>query len=125
MVGATQLDPMIIGGLSHPDELSPDEGSSLPEPNMPAVLDIVGGLFKRQILNSPKNIEITDRRSWVAFVSKTINSNFLSCLEGNGIRKKPSCLLKAVQNLVFAPDKDQVHRVCICPRLCVLFLESP
>src|SRR6266536_3253240 len=46
MVGPTELNPPIIGGLSHPDELSPKEHSGLPEANMPAVLDIVGGPFK-------------------------------------------------------------------------------
>src|SRR6266704_1246130 len=35
MVGPTELNPLIIGGLSHPDELSLDERSCLPESNMP------------------------------------------------------------------------------------------
>src|SRR5260370_25891638 len=56
MVGATQLNPSIIGCLSNPDELSTDERSGLPEANMPAVCDIVGGLFKCQILDSPKDV---------------------------------------------------------------------
>jgi len=79
MVGPTELNPSIIRGLSNPDELSTYERSCLPESNMPSILDIVGWLFKSQILYSPKDIEITDWCRWVASVSKTINSNFLSC----------------------------------------------
>ena len=79
MVGPTELNPMIIGGLSYPGELSPDECSGLPEANMPSILDIVGGLFKGQVLDSPKDVEITDWCSGVTSVSKTISSNFLSC----------------------------------------------
>ncbi len=80
MVGPTELNPSIIRGLSNPDELSTYERSCLPEPNMPSFLDIVGWLFKSQILYSPKDIEITDWCRWVTSVSKTSNSNFLSCL---------------------------------------------
>jgi len=76
MVGPAELNPLVIGGLSHPDELSPDERSCLPESNMPADSDIGGGLFKRQILDSPKDVEITDWGRWVTSVSKTISSNF-------------------------------------------------
>src|SRR5712692_8424994 len=115
MVCPTELNPSIIGGLSNPDELSTYERSCLPESNMPSILDIVGWLFKSQILNSPKDREITDWRSGVTSVSKTSSSNFLSCLWGNGIRNEPSCLLKALQNLLFPPDKDHVDRVSISP----------
>jgi len=83
MVGSTQLDPTIIGGLSNPHKLSIDERSGLPEANMPAVCDIVGGLFKSEILDAPKDVEITDWCRGVTFVSETINGNFLTCLEGN------------------------------------------
>ncbi len=68
MVGATQLDPAIIGSLSNPDELSPDERSGLPEANMSAVCDIIGGFFKREILDPPKDVEITDRCSGITKV---------------------------------------------------------
>src|SRR5258707_14142826 len=115
MVCPTELNPSIIGGLSYPDELSTDERPSLPESNMPSILDIVGWLFKRHILDSPKDREITDWRSGVTAVRKTSSSNFLSCLWGNGIRNEPFCFLKALQNLLFPPDKYQVDRVSICP----------
>ena len=115
MVCPTELNSSIIGGLSNPDELSTDERSCLPEANVPAVCDIVGGFFKREILDSPKDVEITDWRSRVTSVSKTSSSNFLSCLWGNGIRNEPSRLLKALQNLLFPPDKDHVDRISICP----------
>src|SRR5258706_1690600 len=119
MVGPTELNPMIIGGLSHPDELSTDERSCLPESNMPAVLDIVGGLFKGQVLDSAKDVEMTDWRSGVTSVSQTGSRNFLRCLWSNGIRNEPSGLLKAVQDLLFRPDKHQVDRVSLCPCLGV------
>ena len=119
MVGSAQLDPTIIGGLSNPHELSIDECSGLPEANMPAVCDIVGGPFKREILDSPKDVEITDWCSGVASMSETINGNFLACLEGNGIRNEPPCLLKAVCNLIFAPNKDEIERVSLCPGFCM------
>ena len=119
MIGSAQLNPAIIGCLPNPDELSTDERSGLPEANMLAVCDIVGGLFKREILDSPKDVEITDWRSWVASVSKTINGNFLACLDGNGIRNEPPCLLKAVCNLIFAPNKDEIERVSFCPGFCM------
>ena len=92
MVGSAQLDPTIIGGLSNPHELSIDECSGLPEANVSAVCDIVGGLFKSEILDSPKDGEITDRRSGVTFVSETINGNFLRGLEGKGSgMSHPAC----------------------------------
>src|SRR6266446_671241 len=110
MGGSAQLNPAIIGCLSNPDELSTDERSGLPEANMPAVCDIVGGLFKREILDSPKDVEITDRCSGVTFVSETSNGNFLRGLQGNGIRNEPSCLVKAVHNLILTPGKEEVDR---------------
>src|SRR5205823_3683725 len=85
MVGSAQLNPAIVGCLSNPDELSTNERSGLPEANMPSVCDIVGGLFKSEILNSPKDVEITDWCSGIPFVSETSNGNFLRGLEGNGI----------------------------------------
>src|SRR5258707_15616579 len=117
MGGSAQLNPAIIGCLSYPDELSTDERSGLPEANMPAVCDIVGGLFKRQILDSAKDVEITDWWSGVTFVSETTNGNFLRGLEGNGIRNEPPCLLKAVHNLILTHDKEEVDRVSTCPGL--------
>ena len=89
---------------------------------MPAVCDIVGGLFKREILDSPKDVEITDWCSGVTFVSETVNGNFLRGLEGNGIRNEPPCLLKAVCNLIFAPNKDEVEGVSLCPGFCMSYL---
>ena len=80
MVGSAQLNPAIIGCLSNPDELPTDKRAGLPKANMPTVCDIVGGLFKSEILDSPKDVEITDWRSGVTSVRKTSNSNFLSCL---------------------------------------------
>ncbi len=115
MVGSAQLNPAIIRGLPNPDELSPDERSGLPEANMSAVCDIVGGLFKSEILDSPKDVEITDWCGGVASMSETSNGNFLRGLEGNGIRNEPPCLLKAVRNLIFAPNKDEIERVSFCP----------
>src|SRR5438045_3309459 len=108
MVGPTELNPPIVGGLSHPGELSPDERSCLPESNIPAILDIVGGLFKSQDLAAPKDVEITDWGSGVTSVRKTSRSNFLRSLRGNWIRNEPSGFLKAVQNLLLTPDKDHV-----------------
>src|SRR5216683_1438658 len=122
MGGSAQFNPAIIGCLSYPDELSTDERSRLPEANMPAVCDIVGGLFKRQILDSPKDVEITDWCSGVTFVSETVNGNFLRGLEGNGIRNEPPCLLKAVCNLIFAPNKDEIEGVSLCPGFCMSYL---
>src|SRR5258706_2347840 len=119
MGGPTELNPMIIGGLSQPDELSTDERSCLPESNMPSILDIVGWLFKSQILDSPKDREMTDWRSGVTSVSQTCSRNVLGCLQGNGIRNEPSGFLKAVQYLLFRPDKHQVNRVSLCPCLGV------
>ncbi len=55
MVGSAQLNPAIIGRRSNPDRLSIDERSGFPEANMPSVCNIVGGLFKSKILNSPKD----------------------------------------------------------------------
>src|SRR5258708_32357890 len=119
MAGSAQLNPAILGGLPNPDELSTDERSGLPEANVPAVCDIVGGLFKSEILDSPKDVEITDWCCGVTFVSETSNGNFLACLERNGIRNEPPCLLKAVRNLIFAPNKDEIERVSLCPGLCM------
>ncbi len=99
-----------------------DERSGLPEANVSAVCDIVGGLFKSEILDSPKDVEITDWRSGVTFVSETINGNFLRGLEGNGIRNEPPCLLKAVRNLIFAPNKDEIEWVSLCPGFCMSYL---
>ncbi len=82
---------------------------------MPAILDIVGGLFKGQVLDSPKDVEITDWRSGVTSVRKTSSSNFLSCLWCNGIRNQPSRFVKALQNLLFLPDKYHVDRVSMSP----------
>src|SRR5262249_26346000 len=94
-----------------------DERASLPDANMSPVLDIGGGLFKGQILDPPKDVEITDGCSRVTFVRETIHSNFLRGLEGNGVRNQPLCLLKALCHLLFAPDKEQVDRVTCCPGL--------
>ncbi len=120
--GSAQLNPAIIGGLSNPDELSTDKRSGLPKAKMPTVGDIVGGLFKREILDSPKDVEITDWCSRVPFVSETRNGNFLRGLEGNGIRNEPPRLLKAVRNLIFAPNKDEIERVSLCPGLGMGYL---
>jgi hypothetical protein len=89
---------------------------------MSTVCDIIGGLFKSEILDSPKDVEITDRCSGVPFVSETSNGNFLRGLESNGIRNEPPCLLKAVCNLIFASDKDEIERVSFCPRLGIGYL---
>src|SRR5216683_4063110 len=71
--------------------------------------------FERQILDSPKDVEITDWCSRVAAVSKAISSDFCRCLWGNRIRKQPAGLLEAVHDLIFRPDKDQIYRVSCCP----------
>src|SRR5216683_8333755 len=119
MGGSTQLNPAVIGGLPHPDDLSTGERSGLPEANMPSVCDISGGLFKRQILGSPKDIQLTDRGCRVAFVRETIHGYFCGCLWGNRIRNQPPGLVKAVQDLILTPDKDEIDGVscCFCVRL--------
>src|SRR6266516_2364327 len=122
MVGATQLNSAIIRCRSYPDGLPIDERASLPDPNMSPVLDIVRGFFKGQILDPPKDVEITDGCRWVASVGKTINGNFLRGLEGNGIRNEPPCLLKAVRNLIFAPNKDEIEWVSLCFGFCMSYL---
>ena len=119
MIGSTQFNPAIIGRRANPDVLSIDECAGFPDPNMSPVLDIIGGLFKRQILDSPKDGEDTDWRSWVASVSKTISSNFRRCLWGNGIRNQPSRSLEALHNLILTPDKENVYGVSIGPGLGV------
>src|SRR5262249_34142981 len=115
MVGSAQLNAAIIGRRPNPYGLPIDERASLPDANMSPVLDIGGGLFKGQILDPPKDVEITDGCSRVTFVRETIHSNFLRGLEGNGVRNQPLCLLKALCHLLFAPDKEQVDRVTCCP----------
>src|SRR5712691_4600967 len=115
MIGSTQFNPAIIGRRANPDGLPADECIGLPDPNMAPVLDIVGGLFKRQILDSPKDVEITHWCSRVASMSKAISSDFCRCLWGNRIRKQPAGLLEAVHDLIFRPDKDQIYRVSCCP----------
>src|SRR6266568_2321110 len=119
MVGATQLNPAIIGRRSNPDRLSIDECAGFPGPNMSPVLDIIGRLFKRQILDSPKDVEVTDWRVWVASVSKTISSHFRRCLWGNWIRNQPPRLVKALHNLIPSPDKEHVYWVSLGPGLGV------
>jgi len=58
MGGSAQLNAAIIGRRSYPDGLPIDERTSPPDSNMAPVLDIVGGLFKGQILDPPKGVEI-------------------------------------------------------------------
>src|SRR5882762_3704530 len=89
--------------------------------DMSSVLDIIGGLFKSLILDSTKGVQIADWCCWVTSVSETSNRNFLRGLEGNRIRKKPSGLLKALDNLILTPNKDHVYWVSICPRLCLCY----
>src|SRR6266487_2548655 len=115
--GATELNPMIIRCRSNPDELPLDERAGLPEPNMSPVLDIISGLLKGQVLDSAKEIERTDRGRWVTSVSQAVNRDFLGGVAVNQKRNQPSGLVKAVQDLRFRPDQDQVHRVSIrsCP----------
>jgi hypothetical protein len=86
---------------------------------MASVLDIVGGLFKGQILDAPKDIEGAYRRRRVVSVSKTIHRNFHACLWSNGLRSEPSCLMKALDNLILTADKEHVDWVSICPGLRV------
>ncbi len=69
------LNPAIISGRANPDGLPTDECAGLPDPNMAPVLDIGGGFFKGQILDTPKDVEWTHRRRWVASVRNAIDGN--------------------------------------------------
>src|SRR5258708_36170732 len=119
MGGSTQLNPTIIGGLPSPDELSPYQRSCLPESNMSPVCDILVELFKSEILDAPKDVEITDWCRGVASMSETRNSNFLACLGSNGIWNQPPCLVKAARNLLLTSNKDEIERDSLCSGFCM------
>jgi hypothetical protein len=80
---AAQFNPVIIGRLSNPEQFCAYVGGGLPESNMPAVLDVVGGLFKRQVLGMPKNVEVTHRRGRVTSVGEAVNGNLRGGLGSN------------------------------------------
>jgi len=83
---------------------------------MTTVLDVGGGFFKRQILHTSIDIQITDRRCWIAAVSKTICSNSHGGCGRDGIGNQPTSLVKTGQYLVLAPKKDDVDGVTCRPR---------
>jgi hypothetical protein len=87
MGGSAQLNPMIIGRLPYPDQLATEADVGLPESDMPAVADVVGGLFTRQILDAPKDVEIANGGRGITAMREAIGRNLLRGLEGNGIRR--------------------------------------
>src|SRR5215831_17699527 len=85
---------------------------------MPPVLDVIGGLFKRQVLSTPQNIEVTYRCGRVTTMGEAVNGNLRGGLGSNRVGYEPACSLEALGYLRLTADHDEIDRITGCPRGC-------
>src|SRR5260370_38349392 len=97
--GAAHLNPVIIGGLPLPERLAAQALGGLPEPDVPAVLNVVGRPPKGLVLDAPKDVEGANWRRRVRLVREAGGGDPRGGLWGNRIGNQPSCSGEALRNL--------------------------
>lgn len=70
-----QLDALVIRGLSQPQRLPVEMQRRPPEPDMTTVLDVASRPLESQILDTPEDIEVADRRCRIWPMREAIGGN--------------------------------------------------